>query len=185
MGIQQALQIPTNMPTVAQDLQERARQALQARQMQQAQECNVRTECPTWFPPGTPRPPMQAQGLDSLESNVGEEYAHGGIIGDVAHFEGTHGSAVKDPKQKEKDEKALAEQREADRRGLLTIPAALLDILQLPVAAGYNLAADTGSAIEGGLNRLGSAITGENINTQSDNQVGGKFRFSQPHLQIS
>jgi len=30
---------------------------------------------------------MQAQGLDSLESNVGEEYAHGGIIGDVAHFD--------------------------------------------------------------------------------------------------
>lgn len=178
MGIQQALQTPTNMPTVAQDLQERARQALQARQMQAMQEMQRKNGQPNMVPPGTPRPPMQAQGLDSLESNVGEEYAHGGIIGDVAHFEGTHGSAVKDPKQKEKDEKALAEQREADRRGLLTIPAALLDILQLPVAAGYNLAADTGSAIEGGLNRLGSAITGENINTQSDNQVGGKFRFS-------
>jgi len=178
MGIQQALQIPTNMPTVAQDLQERARQALQARQMQAMQEMQRKNGQPNMVPPGTPRPPMQAQGLDSLETNVGEGYAHGGIIGDVAHFEGTHGSAVKDPKQKEKDEKALAEQREADRKGLLTIPAALLDILQLPVAAGYNLAADTGSAIEGGLNRLGSAITGENINTQSDNQVGGKFRFS-------
>jgi hypothetical protein len=30
---------------------------------------------------------MQAQGLDSLETNVGEGYAHGGIIGDVAHFD--------------------------------------------------------------------------------------------------
>ena len=174
MGIQQALQIPTNMPTVAQDVQERARQALQARMMQQAQEQQRKNGQPNIVPPGTPRPPMQAQGLDSLESNVGEAYAHGGIIG----FDGKTGSDVKDPKQKEKDEKSLAEQREADRRGLLSIPAALLDILQLPVAAGYNLAADTGSAIEGGLNRLGSAITGENINTQSDGQVGGKFRFS-------
>jgi len=87
MGIQQALQTPTNMPTVAQDLQERARQALQARQMQQAQEMQRKNGMPNMVPPGTPRPPMQAQGLDTLESNVGEEYAHGGIIGDVAHFD--------------------------------------------------------------------------------------------------
>lgn len=178
MGIQQALQTPTNMPTVAQDLQERARQAMQARQMQAMQEMQRKNGQPGIVPPGTPRPPMQAQGLDSLESNVGEGYANGGIIGHTQHFDGVHGSAVKDPKQKEKEERALAEQRESDRRDLLAIPAALLDVLQLPVAAGYNLAADTGSAIESGLNRLGSAITGENINTQSDNQVGGKFRFS-------
>ena len=87
MGIQQALQIPTNMPTVAQDVQERARQALQARQMQQAQEMQRKNGMPNMVPPGTPRPPMQAQGLDTLESNVGEEYAHGGIIGNVAHFD--------------------------------------------------------------------------------------------------
>ena len=78
MGIQQALQIPTNMPTVAQDVQERARQALQARMMQQAQEQQRKNGQPNIVPPGTPRPPMQAQGLDSLESNVGEAYAHGG-----------------------------------------------------------------------------------------------------------
>ena len=87
MGIQQALQIPTNMPTVAQDLQERARQALQARQMQAMQEMQRKNGQPNTVPMGTPRPPMQAQGLDSLESNVGDEYAHGGIIGDVAHFD--------------------------------------------------------------------------------------------------
>ena len=87
MGIQQALQIPTNMPTVAQDVQERARQALQARMMQQAQEMQRKNGQPNMVPPGTPRPPMQAQGLDTLESNVGEEYAHGGIIGNVAHFD--------------------------------------------------------------------------------------------------
>ena len=178
VGIDQALKIPTNMPTVAQNTQQLAQQALQSRMLQQVREQQRLQQKPPTLPLGTPQPEEQPQGLDTLRANVGEGYAHGGIIGDVAHFEGTHGSAVKDPKQKEKDEKALAEQREADRRGLLTIPAALLDILQLPVAAGYNLAADAGSAIEGGLNRLGSAITGENINTQSDGQVGGKFRFS-------
>ena len=98
MGIQQALQVPTNMPTVAQDVQERARQALQARMMQQAQEQQRKNGQPNMVPPGTPRPPMQAQGLDSLESNVGEGYAHGGIIG----FDGTTGSDVKDPTEKNK-----------------------------------------------------------------------------------
>jgi hypothetical protein len=88
MGIQQALQAPTNMPTVAQDLQERARQALQARQMQAMQEMQRKNGMPNMVPPGTPRPPMQAQGLDSLRTNVGEEYAHGGIIG----FDGTGNS---------------------------------------------------------------------------------------------
>ena len=96
MGIQQALQIPTNMPTVAQDVQERARQAMQARMMQQAQEMQRKNGMPNMVPPGTPRPPMQAQGLDSLESNVGEEYAHGGIIGNTQHFDGTSSSFVKD-----------------------------------------------------------------------------------------
>jgi len=87
MGIQQALQAPTNMPTVAQDLQERARQALQARMMQQVQEQMRKDGKPNMVPMGTPQPPMQPQGLDALRTNVGEEYAHGGIIGDVAHFD--------------------------------------------------------------------------------------------------
>jgi len=81
MDIQQALQIPTNMPTVAQDLQERARQAIQARQMQAAQEQMRKDGKPNMVPMGTPTPPMQPQGLDSLETNVGEGYAEGGIIG--------------------------------------------------------------------------------------------------------
>lgn len=96
MGIQQALQIPTNMPTVAQDLQERARQALQARQMQAMQEMQRKNGQPNMVPMGTPRPPMQPQGLDTLESNVGEEYAEGGIIGHTQHFDGTSSSFVKD-----------------------------------------------------------------------------------------
>ena len=103
MGIQQALQIPTNMPTVAEDVQERARQALQARMMQQAQEQQRKDGRPNVVPMGTPRPPIQAQGLDSLESNVGEAYAHGGIIG----FDGTKTSSVQDPEEK-KEEKATS-----------------------------------------------------------------------------
>jgi len=99
MGIQQALQIPTNMPTVAQDVQERARQAMQARMMQQAQEMQRKNGQPNMVPPGTPRPPMQTQGLDMLESNVGEEYAHGGIIGHTEHFQSK--GSVQDPNAKE------------------------------------------------------------------------------------
>ncbi len=95
MGIQQALQTPTNMPTVAQDLQERARQALQARMMQQAQEQMRKDGRPNMVPMGTPRPPMQPQGLDALQTNVGEGYADGGIIGNVKHF--TTGDQVVDP----------------------------------------------------------------------------------------
>jgi hypothetical protein len=60
--------------------------------MQQAQEQMRKDGRPNVVPMGTPRPPMQAQGLDSLESNVGEEYAEGGIIG----FDGTKSSFVKD-----------------------------------------------------------------------------------------
>ena len=126
MGIQQALQIPTNMPTVAQDVQERARQALQARMMQQAQEQQRKNGQPNMVPPGTPRPPMQAQGLDSLETNVGEGYAHGGIIG----FDGTGSSqfvqdiaslpqAFDDMKQRVREEdevKAAQDRRMAQRK---------------------------------------------------------------------
>ena len=114
MGIQQALQIPTNMPTVAQDLQERARQALQARQMQAMQEMQRKNGQPNMVPPGTPQPPMQSQGLDSLETNVGEGYAEGGIIG----FDGTGSSqfvqdvaalpqAFDDMKQRAREEDAI------------------------------------------------------------------------------
>ena len=87
MGIQQALQIPTNMPTVAQSLQQQAQQAIQARLMEQAREQQRLQQKPPTLPLGTPQPRRQPQGIDALETNVGEEYAHGGIIGDVRHFE--------------------------------------------------------------------------------------------------
>jgi hypothetical protein len=97
MGIQQALQVPTNMPTVAQDIQERARQALQARMMQQVQEQQRKNGQPPVVPAGVPKPPMQAQGIDSLETNVGTQYAaEGGIIGHTQHFDGQSSSFVQD-----------------------------------------------------------------------------------------
>jgi len=88
IGIQQALQAPAQMPTVAQSLQERARQAIQAQLMQQMQQQQAKEGQPGMVPPNTPRPPMQAQGIDNLPTNVGEQYARGGIIG----FDGTGSS---------------------------------------------------------------------------------------------
>lgn len=92
MGIQQALQIPTNMPTVAQSTQQLAQQALQARMMQMAREQQRLQQKPPILPDGTPQPKDQPQGIDALATNVGEGYAEGGIIG----FDGTKSSFVKD-----------------------------------------------------------------------------------------
>jgi hypothetical protein len=113
------------------------------------------------------QPVMAASGgsIDQLMSNLGHYYAGGGIVA----FDGTKGSEVEDKK---------AKQREEDRRALLEPLAAVVDIAQLPIAAGYNLAADTGSGLESFLNRIGSALTGKEVNTQSNDQVGNKFRFS-------
>lgn len=98
MGIQQALQIPTNMPTVAQSLQQQAQQAIQSRLMDQAREQQRLQQQPPVLPAGTPQPRRQPQGIDALETNVGEEYAEGGIIGHTQHFDGkTNGSMVVDP----------------------------------------------------------------------------------------
>jgi hypothetical protein len=71
-GIQQALNAPVNMPTVAQNAQQQAQQILQARMMQQAQQQQRK---------------MQPQGIDSIPTDVGSGYADGGIIGNVHHFE--------------------------------------------------------------------------------------------------
>jgi hypothetical protein len=87
-GIDQALKIPTNMPTVAQNTQQLAQQALQARMLQMAREQQRLQQKPPTVPFGTPQPDMQPQGLDSLATNVGEAYAEGGIIG----FDGTGSS---------------------------------------------------------------------------------------------
>jgi hypothetical protein len=87
-GIDQALKIPTNMPTVAQNTQQLAQQALQARMLQQVREQQRLQQKPPTLPLGTPQPEEQPQGLDALRANIGEGYAEGGIIG----FDGTGSS---------------------------------------------------------------------------------------------
>jgi hypothetical protein len=91
-GIDQALKIPTNMPTVAQNTQQLAQQALQSRMLQQVREQQRLQQKPPTLPLGTPQPEDQPQGLDTLRANVGDEYAEGGIIGfddggRVQHFQ--------------------------------------------------------------------------------------------------
>ena len=81
-GIQAALNAPTNMPTVAEDVQAKAKQALQARMVQEAQKQMAKDGRPGIIPFGVPqpRPQPEERGIDSLASNVGESYAMGGVV---------------------------------------------------------------------------------------------------------
>jgi len=76
---QQALQNPQNQPTVAQSLQQAAKQALMARQVQ-AQQMQMAKEGQMGLPQGLPQPQRQPEmGLDQIQSNLGEYYG-GGIV---------------------------------------------------------------------------------------------------------
>jgi hypothetical protein len=81
-GIQAALNAPANMPTVAEDVQAKAQQALQARMVQEAQKQMAKDGRPGMIPMGVPQPRLQPEerGIDSLASNVGESYAMGGVV---------------------------------------------------------------------------------------------------------
>ena len=81
-GIQAALNVPPNMPTVAEDVQAKAQQALQARMVQEAQKQMAKDGRPGVIPMGIPqpRPQPEERGIDSLTSNVGESYVHGGVV---------------------------------------------------------------------------------------------------------
>jgi hypothetical protein len=70
------------MPTVAEDVQAKAKQALQARMVQEAQKQMAKDGRPGIIPMGVPqpRPQPEDQGIDSLPSNVGESYFHGGVV---------------------------------------------------------------------------------------------------------
>lgn len=158
---QQAIQAGGPSPTIMEKLRQMVGAARAQGQPQMGQQPMLA---------GMPQQPvMAARGgsIDQLMSNLGRHYASGGIIA----FDGTKGSKVEDKEER-------AKQREEDRKALLLVPAILGDLAQSPVAAGYNLAADAGTGLERFLNRLGSAVTGEDINTQTDDQVGNKFRFS-------
>ena len=81
-GIQAALNVPPNMPPVADDVQAQAQQALQARMVQEAQKQMAKDGRPGMIPMGVPQPRLQPEerGIDSLASNVGESYAMGGVV---------------------------------------------------------------------------------------------------------
>jgi len=86
---QQALQNPQNQPTVAQSLQQQAKQALMARQVQ-AQQQQMAQAGQQGLPQGLPQPQRQPEmGLDQIQSNLGEYYG-GGIVA----FNGEDGSDV-------------------------------------------------------------------------------------------
>ena len=78
-GIQAALNAPADMPTVAQNIQQQAKQALQARMVKDAQQ-RMAKEGQMGIPQGIPRPIPQPQGIDTLPANVGESYATGGVV---------------------------------------------------------------------------------------------------------
>lgn len=150
-------------PTVAQSLQEQAKQKLQAQMVQQMRQQQGLQGLMQQLPPGavpeqTPQPQEQpeAQGLDMLPSNMGENYAGGGIIA----FAGDKGSVVPNPNDEESDtyetpydrrNRLLNEsgRRFGDPKDIEGIQkalafagapiAALADILALPVNAVRNL----------------------------------------------
>ena len=174
MGIQQALQIPTNMPTVAEDVQERARQALQARQMQAMQEMQRKNGQPNTVPMGTPRPPMQAQGLDSLETNVGEGYAEGGIIGfsnggNMPSSGEFSGFSEPTPEQEAKAELQAAEQERVKKLAALEQKVAFLKSADAPQAQEAQMQLD---ALREGM-RPKPSPTDPNFRRQVDPRISG------------
>ena len=108
-----------NMPTIAQSLQERAKQALSARMMQAQQQAQqhpqpqpIQTAEPADQPEVSPEMLQQlaamhsrgTAGVDQLPSNMGENYAGGGIIA----FAGEDGSYVDSGDERLSPEEARA-----------------------------------------------------------------------------
>jgi hypothetical protein len=138
-GIAQALQIPTNMPTVAQSTQQLAQQALQSRMLQQAREQQRLQQQPPTVPQGTAQPQDQPQGLDVLRTNVGEEYAEGGIIGfntggNTPSSGELSGFGGPTPEQEAKDELRIAEQERIKKLADLEQKVAFLKSADAPQA---------------------------------------------------
>jgi hypothetical protein len=81
---QQAMQAGGAQPSVV----EKLRQMLGAEQRQQAQPPQMPQQMPQGPQGMPPQAPQGApQGVDALPSNVGQQYADGGIIGNVHHFD--------------------------------------------------------------------------------------------------
>ena len=139
VGIDQALKIPTNMPTVAQNTQQLAQQALQSRMLQQAREQQRLQQQPPTLPLGTPQPEEQPKGLDALRTNVGEAYAEGGIIGfsnggNMPSSGELSGFSGPTPEQEARDEVRAAEQERAKQLAALEQKVAFLRSADAPQA---------------------------------------------------
>lgn len=81
-GIQTALNQPMQPPTVAEDIKKRAQQVLQTKMANAAMQNNQK-QGNVGLPAGLPQPqfqPEEERGIDRLPANIGESYAHGGII---------------------------------------------------------------------------------------------------------
>ena len=111
-GLQQMQQGQPEPPTVAQSIQQQAMEkakALLVQQQRQQQGLQALAQQQGLFgavPERTPQPERQPSGLDELQSNMGENYAGGGIVA----FSGEDGSEVKDEEPKKLRQYTLAEQ---------------------------------------------------------------------------
>jgi hypothetical protein len=171
---QQALQNPQNQPTVAQSLQQAAKQALMARQVQ-AQQQQMAQAGQMGLPQGLPQPQRQPEmGLDQIQSNLGEYYG-GGIVA----FNGEGTSLVSEEKLSEEGKKWLEESRRgraaeapkstagssykdlpktAGQSGLSTLIRNLAPVLSSPTALSTLLG---GAALTGGATNALSNATPE------------------------
>jgi hypothetical protein len=173
-GIDQALKIPTNMPTVAQNTQQLAQQALQSRMLQQAREQQRLQQKPPTLPLGTPQPEDQPQGLDTLRANVGEEYAEGGIIGfsnggNMPSSGELSGFSGPTPEQEARDEVRAAEQERAKQLAALEQKVAFLRSADAPQAQEAQRQLD---ALKAGM-RPKPSPTDPNFRRQADPRMTG------------
>jgi len=173
-GIAQALQIPTNMPTVAQSTQQLAQQALQSRMLQQAREQQRLQQQPPTVPQGIAQPQNQPQGLDALRTNVGEEYAEGGIIGfsnggNMPSSGELSGFSEPTPEQEAKDELRAAEQERVKKLAALEQKVAFLKSADAPQAQEAQMQLD---ALKAGM-RPKPSPTDPNFRRQPDPRMTG------------
>jgi hypothetical protein len=117
---------------------------------------------------------MQAQGLDTLESNVGEEYAHGGIIGfnsggNTPSSGELSGFSGPTPEQEAKDELRMAEQERVKKLAALEQKVAFLKSADAPQAQEAQMQLD---ALKQGM-RPKPSPTDSNFRRVADPRMSG------------
>ena len=138
---QMAPQGEGQMPTIAQSIQEQAKQKLQAQMMQQQQQQQAMQQMAGQMragsvPPGTPQPQRQPQGIDELPVEFG--LAGGGIVAfKKGGDEGEEYETRIDKLYRENREDAERPERKKDQEGLLKA----LAFLSAPLAAAGDVVA--------------------------------------------